>query len=186
MERITPLAHFIDYGDNATVPLSDIHICPKLLRDTPPMAIKCGLKLNAPDKFHWTPDFVEVLVDVAAEGEILEAVFCGEVDGVKLIRSLKTTEQDLVKLIEEKNQYSANRPTGADTGVGYVTAKHLPVKERIEDNVTLHSDVAEGTEKVEGLVSSERNSVVEENVSLGTEWLGWSEWSKFPPRPVEN
>ena len=49
------------------------------------MAIKCGLKLNAPDKFHWTPDFVEVLVDVAAEGEILEAVFCGEVDGVKLI-----------------------------------------------------------------------------------------------------
>ena len=150
------------------------------------MAIKCGLKLNAPDKFHWTPDFVEVLVDVAAEGEILEAVFCGEVDGVKLIRSSKTTEQDLVKLIEEKNQYSANRPTGADTGVGYVTAKHLPVKERIEDNVTLHSDVAEGTEKVEGLVSSERNSVVEENVSLGTEWLGWSEWSKFPPRPVEN
>ena len=38
---------------------------------------------------------------VAAEGEFLEAVFCGEVDGVKLIRSLRTEEQNLVEVIEE-------------------------------------------------------------------------------------
>jgi hypothetical protein len=65
------------------------------------MAIKCGLKLNVPDEFHWTSGSVRVLEAVAKEGKILEAVFCGELDGFMLIRSLKTEEQDFVEVIEQ-------------------------------------------------------------------------------------
>ena len=114
LERMTPLAHFIDYGDSAIVPLSDIHTCPESVRDTPPMAMKCGLKLNVPDDFHWTPGLVRVLKAVAEEEETLEAVFCEEVDGVKLIRSLKTKKQDLIKLIEENILNPANSPQEAE------------------------------------------------------------------------
>jgi Tudor domain len=104
------VAYFIDYGDSATVPLSDIHTCPESVRDTPPMAIKCGLKLNVPDDFHWTPGTVRVLKAVAEEEETLEAVFCEEVDGMKLIRSLKTAKQNLIEVIEEAIHNSTNRP----------------------------------------------------------------------------
>jgi hypothetical protein len=45
-----------------------------------------------------------------------------------------------------------NDKTGADTGVGNVTAEHHHVKGRIEDNVTLHSDATEGTEMVDTVV----------------------------------
>ena len=66
------------------------------------MATKCELKLNIPDEFYSSVgDHVGVFEAVAAEGEFLEAVFCGEVDGVKLIRSLRTEEQNLVEVIEE-------------------------------------------------------------------------------------
>lgn len=95
------VAYFIDYGDGASIPLSDIHTCPKSVRDTPPMAIKCGMKLNVPDEFHWMSGSVRVLKAAAEEKETLEAVFCEEVDGMKLIRSLKTEKQNLVEFIQQ-------------------------------------------------------------------------------------
>jgi len=72
------------------------------------MAIKCGLKLNVPDEVHL------VLKAVAEAEEILEAVFFGEVDGFKLIRSLKIKDQDLVELIEETIKNSTNRRKEAE------------------------------------------------------------------------
>jgi Tudor domain len=95
------VAHFIDYGDSASIPLSDIHTCPESVRDTPPMVIKCGMKLNVPDEFHWMSGSVRVLKAAAEEKETLEAVFCEEVDGMKLIRSLKTEKQNLVEFIQQ-------------------------------------------------------------------------------------
>jgi hypothetical protein len=108
------VAHFIDYGDSASVPLSDIHTCPESVRDTPPMAMKCGLKLNVPDDYQWTPGSVRVLKAVAEEGKILEAVFCGEVDGVQLIRLLKAEEHNFVETIEEAIQNSASKRQEAE------------------------------------------------------------------------
>jgi Tudor domain len=108
------VAHFIDYGDSASVPLSDIRTCPESVRDTPPMAIKRGLKLDVPDDLHWTPGSVRVLKAVAEEEESLEAVFCEEVDGMKLIRSLKTDKLNLVEVIEEAIQNSASKRQEAE------------------------------------------------------------------------
>jgi len=59
------------------------------------------LKLNVPDEFHLRSGPVRVLKAVAEEGNILEAVFCGEVDGVKLFRSSGRNVLDLFKATRE-------------------------------------------------------------------------------------
>jgi hypothetical protein len=84
------VAHFIDYGDSASVPLSAIFVCPESVRDTPPMAIKCKLKLGVPSDFRLRLGPVRVPKAAADERETIEVVFGEEVDKVKLIRSLKT------------------------------------------------------------------------------------------------
>jgi hypothetical protein len=87
-------------------------------------------------------------------------------------RSTEAVEQEIGPVSEECLDPSAaneqlvdklNNQTGADTDVGNVTAEHHPVKGRIEDNVTLHSDATEGTEMVDTAVDAaereERNSL---------------------------
>ena len=93
------------------------------------MAIKCGLKLNVPDDYHWTADSVKLFKEVAEEEEALEAVFCEKVDGIHLIRSLKTENQNLFKLIEEAIQNSANSEAEDDRPAEAVGQEIEPVFE---------------------------------------------------------
>ena len=101
------VAEFIDYGDFAGVPLSNIHPCPESVQETPPMAIECYLMLNVPDEFHETSDYVRLPEEAVEEEKVVEAVSCGEDGGVystnfiKLIRSLWIEGEDLVGVIEE-------------------------------------------------------------------------------------
>ena len=103
------IVHFIDYGERTIVPFSNIYTCPEWVRDTPPMAILCALKMNVPDEIFYndTSDSLTVLEAVEEERKVLEAVFCGEVDGKRLIRLLKTEEQNLVDVMEEIIRNSA-------------------------------------------------------------------------------
>jgi len=103
-------------------------------------------------------------------------------------RSTEAVEQEIGPVSEECLDPSAaneqlvdklNNQTGADTDVGNVTAEHHPVKGRIEDNVTLHSDATEGTEMVDTAVDAaerkERNSL-----DHSVDWPLWSVGNEFP------
>ena len=127
------------------------------------MAIKCGLKLNVPDDYHWTADSVKLFKEVAEEEEALEAVFCEKVDGIHLIRSLKTENQNLFKLIEEAIQNSANSEGEVDRPAEAVGQEIEPVFEgcleaAANEQLTARNSVAEKIALMESLIHARSNS----------------------------
>ena len=99
----TGRAHFIDYGDTRSISLSDVRLCPETVRDCPPLAFKCALKLNCASSAQAdVKSRLAVALLRASVEEILEARLESERDdGVLLITSLCTPTQDLVRSVDE-------------------------------------------------------------------------------------
>jgi hypothetical protein len=77
-----------------------------------------------------------------------------KLQGAEVGRPTGAVEQEIEPVSEECLEPSAaneqlvdqlNEETGADTDMDDVTIQHLPVEGRTEVNITLHSDVDEGT-----------------------------------------